>query len=914
MTNWSRLEEDIHKEIKESGWEKPSTIQIKSIPVIIRGRNALLIAPTGSGKTEAALLPIFKLSSTTNSEFKEKRIRILYITPLRALNRDIFHRMINYAGKFGLSIGLRHGDTKQYERRKILENPPDILITTPETLAIMISSPKMKTRFEGLEWVIVDELHELVGNERGSHLCISLERLRELAGKEFVRIGLSATVEDTNEAAKFLCGFERECAILIDSTARKHKVECIHIEGSFSELGNKLTEIIENKLKKERSILVFTNTRDESEFLGSILKNNVKTAPVEIHHGSLSSSVREDVESKLKSGKPIVVITTSSLELGLDIGTVDYVFQIASPRQSSKMIQRIGRSKHQVGASAEGAIIVNRLDDEIETLALIHKSQNGSLEKLEPHIEALDVLVHQIAGLTLERFSLDIKEVIKIVRKTYPFHNIKLEEVIESIKILDSVRIIQINETIIRRTSKTFRYYFGNISMIPDIDKFDVLDSTKRRKVGKLDQIFVGEYCEPGKSFILRGTNWNISSIDDTKKIINVEPLTSTTNTIPQWIGELIPVDYLTAQIVGRFRKELPDNISELNKNRIKETKEILKVIPDENTIVIEKKNGANAIVIHCCFGTKVNQTLSTVLSTILSSKIGFLVEVKTDPYRILLVSQSALSTSMVSEIIKEEIDIENVLSVAILGTHPLNWKTWHVAKRFGIVDKESKYDRRASRLIQNRFANTSLQKEVVRELFLERYAIDDLKEIIKRINNEKIKVVPIDVNEFTPLAKPILDNMSGFASLPNNVEQSVVELVKERLLNTKHRLVCLSCGWERITRTEDVSDGFRCPQCKSKILGISFHGDNEIALIVKKKKAGKKIDKQEEQKFRKAWRTASFYQRFGRTALVVLSGHGIGPETASRILKGYLEEDEVFRSIYRAEKIYAATRGFWQE
>ena len=694
MTNWSKLEEDIYKEIKESGWKKPSTIQTKSIPVIIRGRNSLLIAPTGSGKTEAALLPIFKLASITNSESREKRIRILYITPLRALNRDIFYRMIDYAKKFGLSIGLRHGDTKQSQRRKILENPPDILITTPETLAIMISSPKMKTKFLGLEWVIVDELHELIGNERGSHLCISLERLIELAKNEFVRIGLSATVEDLNEAARFLCGTERDCATLIDTTARKHKIECIYIEGSFSELGDKLTAIIENKLKKERSILVFTNTRDESEFLGSILKTNIKTAPVEIHHGSLSSSVREDVETKLKSGQSIVVITTSSLELGLDIGTGDYVFQIASPRQSTKMMQRIGRSKHQVGSAAEGAIIVNRLDDEMETLALIHRSQKGSLEKLEPHIESLDVLAHQIAGLALERFSFDIKEAIKLFRKAYTFRNIKLEDVIESTSILDSVRIIQFNETVIRRTAKTFRYYFGNISMIPDIDKFDVIDSTKRRKVGKLDQIFVGEYCEPGKSFILRGTNWNISSIDDSKKIINVEPLTSKTNTIPQWIGELIPVDYLTAQTVGKFRKELPENVSELNQNRIKETKEILNLIPDENTIIIEKKNGTNAIVMHCCFGTKINQTLSTVLSTIISSKIGFLVEVRTDPYRILLISQSALSTSMVSEIIKEEIDIENVLSVAILGTHPLNWKTWHVAKRFGIVDKESKYDR----------------------------------------------------------------------------------------------------------------------------------------------------------------------------------------------------------------------------
>jgi ATP-dependent Lhr-like helicase len=915
MLNLNDIENQIIKYGKHIGWSKLTSIQKKAIPVIIRKKNSLLVAPTGSGKTEAAVLPLFIILS--NNKTEKKGIRALYITPLRALNRDIHRRIIKYAEDLRLSANIRHGDTSKSSRLKMVQNPPDILITTPETLAIILTSRKMRENLRTLEWVIIDELHELIGSERGAHLSLSLERVELLAEKKIIRIALSATLGNLSEASRFLVGSDKKAAVIVDQSIRRYDIQLQYIKGSFKEIADQISNYINKRLSKGKSAILFTNTRDEAEHLGALLKSRSTEIPIDVHHGSLSKNIREDTEHNLKDGVAGMVVSTSSLELGLDIGEVDLVIQLGSSRQSIKLIQRIGRSRHQIGESAQGLVITHRLDDELEALSLINRIRAGSLETNRIQDCALDVLTHHLVGLVIEYGQVNIKDMLPTIKKSYPFKKIKIEEVEHCIDLLVKQRILRYNGEIARRNgSNTYTFYYNNISTIPDIQQFDVIDIVSNRTVGRLDQIFIGEYGEPERIFTLKGTSWKIISIDEINKEVNVEPIFEDNSTIPYWIGELIPVDLKTSKEVGKIRrlidlkKDFDVSFDQLK--RINKTKEILGYVPDERSITLEKKEGTNILIIHSCFGSKINQTLATLLSTIISSKNGSFVDATSDPYRIFLSSKTYLDSQTVYDFFNNEIDIKEVLSVAVIGTHPLNWKTWYVAKKFGVIGKEAQYDKRASRLIQERYKNTALYREVIRELLFDKYDILNTKKIFEDVKSRKIKIFKKLVQEFTPLALPILQQSSHFAALPVSIDKTILELVKERLENKRQRLVCISCGkWETVRKTVDLKSETSCRICKSRLIAVTYANDNDLAKIIVKKKR-KKLTFQEEKIFRRAWKTSSLVHNFGYRAIITLSGFGIGADTAARILRKFSEDDDVYKDIYNAEKNFISTRNFW--
>jgi len=910
------IEKQIVNYIKKIGWKEPTSIQKKSISVITRRKHCLLVAPTGSGKTEAAVIPI--LAQLAYFKQKKKGIRALYITPLKALNRDIFSRVIKYTEDAKLTADIRHGDTSKYARQQMVKKPPDLLITTPETLAIILTSKRMRENLRTLEWVVIDELHELIGNERGAHLTVSLERAELLAEKNIVRVGLSATLGNINEAGKFLAGKGRRTAVLVDQSVRKYDIDLNYVKGSLIHVSDYVSNYIRENVGKSKSTILFTNTRDEAEYLGALLKSKTPDIPVEVHHGSLSREIRENAESKLRNGEAGVVVSTSSLELGLDIGQVDLVVQSGSSRQSVKLIQRIGRSKHRVGESASGLVVTNKIDEELEAKALINRIYSGSLEKSIIHELALDVLAHHLVGIVMEYGRLSINEAIIILGKAYPFRDISSEDVDLCFEILDRQKILRYDGEEARgRGLGTYEYYYHNISTIPDIQQLTVINRVSDKKVGRLDQVFIGEYGEPGKSFVLKGSTWKIISIDEDKAEINVEPTFEDLSTIPYWIGELIPVELETAKEVGNLRrrvgKDFETGVSEEQKKRIKKSKDMLGHIPDERTITIEKRIGSSVLVIHTCLGSKINQTLAIMLSTIISSKTGYLIETNTDPYRILLTSQGSLSIKNVMEFFQQQYDVADILSVSVIGTHPLNWKTWCIAKKFGVVAKNTKYDKRAARLIQDRYRNTALYREVLRELFIEKYDIKRTNEILLEVKNNKRRIIERDVKKLSPLAQPILQHTSAFAALPLSIEKTVLNLIKERLENKRHRLVCMSCGkWESVIKTKDVKDSISCPICKSRLIGETYSTDNDLIHIIRKKKD--KITNDENKKFKRAWKTSSLIQSFGLKAIITLSGFGVGADTAARILRRYSEEDEFYKDIYRAEKTYVSTRGFWDD
>lgn len=913
----------MEERYRKIGWQELTPIQKKSYKLLVRGNNALLIAPTGSGKTEAAVISMFARLAALREPSAARGIRLLYITPLRALNRDIFKRIINYAEAEGLKAELRHGDTTSYARQKMLETPPDVLITTPETLGILLVSRKFKAHLASLECVIVDELHELLGSERGTHLSLSLERLSRISRfPDFMRVGLSATVGDPYEAGKFLVGEHGRCAIIADTEARGYDVKVRFTEGNLASLAERILEYILEERGEDKSTLVFTNTRDEAEFLGAVLKAKSPSIPVEVHHGSLSKESRETTEGMLRSGEAGIVVCTSSLELGLDIGAVNLVIQVGSPRQSTKLIQRIGRSRHKMRSRAVGALITNKLDDELEGLALLKRMEAHALETINVHKKPLDVIAHHLAGLAMEESSFKIEDILSLFKKSYPFHEITREEIDSVAKILESQGIIRYDgEALKRRGPRTYDYYFSNLSTIPDIQQFQVIDITTKKIIGRLDQVFVGEYGEPGKPFVLKGNSWRIVSIDDDKETMYVEPMFRDISTIPYWVGELIPVERATSQIVGSLRrkvatgKKMEHPVSQKQVERIQRIAKELDGVPDDNGIVIEKRRASPAIVVHSCLGTKINQTLSTILSTLLSSKIGYLVETKSDAYRILLSSNGPLDARIVSDALKEDIVIEDILKASIVGTHPLNWKTWYVSKKFGIIDKNAQYDRRAARLIQERYKNTALYDEILRELFLEKYDVPGTKETMQHLREGKMGLRVAEVNDFSELARPILEYTSSFAALPLTMEKAILDLVKERLGNSKHKLVCMSCGkYESVQKTNDVKEPMICPLCRSRFITETYVSDLDLPRIIQKKKKALPLTEEEDKRYRRAWKTSSLIQNFGKRAIVILSGYGVGVDTAARIIRKTGDEDQFYRNIYLAEKNYVATRGFWQE
>lgn len=378
------------------GFKQLTEIQKKAVPIIYQKKDTLVIAPTGSGKTECSVIPIFshiKLSK------KLGKIKAIYVTPLRALNRDVFRRIVRYAENDGLSIEIRHGDTPQSTRKKISNSPPDILITTPETLVILLTQKKMLDALSELEWIVIDEVHELLGNERGSQLSLSLERLQLNSNLEITRIGLSATIGNPEESGKFVVGTKRKLKIIRDTTIRKYDVKVKYIEGTISDVAQYIIEFVTEQ-DLQSPVLLFTNTRGESEFLASILKEK-STLNIELHHGSLSRQIREETEDSLREGKKGIVVCTSSLELGLDIGSIELVIHYGSPRQVSKLIQRIGRSRHSKGSSAKGLIVTNNADDEYEANAILERIKQGSIEEQKIHDGSLDVLAHHLVGIIL---------------------------------------------------------------------------------------------------------------------------------------------------------------------------------------------------------------------------------------------------------------------------------------------------------------------------------------------------------------------------------------------------------------------------------------------------------------------------------------------------------------------------------
>ena len=385
------LAKPVRNALAELGFSEPTLPQTLAVPPVLEGKNVLLIAPTGTGKTEAVLLPIFsKLVEQKTEEQKDVGIQVIYITPLRALNRDMFKRLTFWSEQLDITVEVRHGDTEMKIRRKQALRPPQMLVTTPETLQAILPGSQMRKHLSNVQCVIIDEVHDLAESKRGAQLAVALERVLEVTGKEFQRIGLSATVGNPEEVARFIAGTNREISIVQAVLAKnyRYRVEYLTPTEKDYELAAKLETTPEASARIRRlielidshkSTLVFVNSRTVAELLGHRF-DQLNRTDISVHHGSLSREERVIAEDAFKAGTIKAIICTSTLELGIDIGNVDLVIQYMSPRQVSSLIQRVGRSGHSLERLSEGVIVTTYPDDTLESMAAVENAKQNRIE------------------------------------------------------------------------------------------------------------------------------------------------------------------------------------------------------------------------------------------------------------------------------------------------------------------------------------------------------------------------------------------------------------------------------------------------------------------------------------------------------------------------------------------------------
>ncbi|MFC7046278.1 DEAD/DEAH box helicase [Halobacteriaceae archaeon GCM10025711] len=927
----------VRDALRERGFDEPTEPQRRALPPLVDGEHSLVIAPTGTGKTETAMLPVFDAIADRDPVFG---FQALYITPLRALNRDMLDRLEWWGETLGVEVDVRHGDTTQYHRQKQANDPPDVLITTPETLQAMLTGEKLRLGLSDVEHVVVDEVHELASAKRGAQLTIGLERLRELAGP-FQRIGLSATVGDPEEVGKFLTG-DRGCAIReVDAGS---KVEFTVHEPEVTEADEKLARklmtdpemashvrAIRDIVDEHDSTLIFVNTRQTAEALGS--RFNELGANIGVHHGSLSKDARIEVEDAFKAGDVDALLCTSSMELGIDVGRIDHVVQYSSPREVARLLQRVGRAGHRQDEVSRGTIITGSPDDTLEALAIARRAVDGDVETSDIHHGSLDTVANQVVGLVMDFGDVGARRAYEVVTRAYPFRDLTQEQFKAVTRELGRNRVVWVDEDAdsLEKTGGTWQYFYANLSMIPDEETYDVHDMASGRQVGTLDERFVVNFAEPGEIFIQRGEMWRIAEVDDDEQRVNVSPIEDPTGEVPSWVGEEIPVPFDVAQEVGEMRSvgepqfragATRDSVAREFTARyptdehtagealgpLERQVEADQPVPTADRIVVERQG--RTVVVNAAFGHKTNETLGRMLAALLGQRTGSTVGMDTDPYRIELELPPGVGARDVVEVLNDTDPdhVEPLIELSLKRSDSLKFTLSQVAAKFGALKR---WQNDGGPVSLNRvlaaLEDTPMYDESVREVFHDDLDVERASEVLAAVQADDLSVMT--VRERTPIG---VDGRSSGQELlaPEDADASVVQTVRERIKDDRTILLCVHCTeWKTTTKVGRVRDQPECPECGSTQIASLNPWDEETVRAVR----AEEKDEEQDDLTRRAFRRASLVQSHGKRAVVALAGRGVGPQNAARIINKHREDEaDFYRDILAREREYARTKAFW--
>ncbi len=661
----------LHPIVREWFLSKYSTFtppQRYAIVEAFKGNNVLITSPTGSGKTLAAFMAAISMliSEAEKGELKDE-VYVVYVSPLRALNNDIRRNLeeplaeiYDLAEKKGVKlqrirIAVRTGDTDAAERQRQMRKPPHVLITTPETLAIVLCSPKFSKALQNVRFLIVDEIHAMAENKRGVHLTLSMERLQRIQKGRMVRIGLSATIAPLDEVAKFLVGYEygveRDCVVADVTFEKKMDIKVVSPLNDFfaataDEISEKLYDLLAEYVKNSRTTLIFTNTRSATERVVYHLKKRLKDVPIKAHHSSLSKEVRLEVERELKEGKLKCVVSSTSLELGIDIGYIDLVVLIGSPKSINRALQRIGRSGHRLHEVSVGRIVVVDQDDLVECTVLANEARKRRLDRIRIPRKCLDVLCQHVVGMAIEK-KWTVDEALALIRNAYPYRDLTKEEFVSVLRYLsgsyselERKRVyakiwFDENEGVFGRRGKMARpIYYLNIGTIPDEVAINVI-TKDGRMVGKVEEEFA-ERLVAGDIFVLAGRTFRF--LKSKGMNIIVEEVEGEKPTVPSWFSEQLPLSYDLALRIQKFRGVMEKLIEEKSREEIVEwlrneyeiennaanaiyryfvEQKLFSDIPTDKKLVVEKYEGddRNYYFFHTLIGRRANSAVARVFA-----------------------------------------------------------------------------------------------------------------------------------------------------------------------------------------------------------------------------------------------------------------------------------------------------------
>jgi ATP-dependent Lhr-like helicase len=645
-------------EVQETGWQH-----------IASGADTLIAAPTGSGKTLAAFLwAVDRLVDAATQGALQDHVQVVYVSPLKALGNDIQKNLqgpLAAIQKGALEAGfllqdiraaVRTGDTPGRERRLQVKRPPHILITTPESLYILLTAEKSREVLRRSSTVIVDEIHALAGDKRGAHLALSLERLDALAGRRLQRIGLSATQKPILEVARLLVGAAGcradgtpACAI-VDAGHRREidlRVEIPERElGPITshELRAEVYDRVADLVRSHRTTIVFVNTRRLVERVAHALSERLGPERVAAHHGSLSRQIRLAAEEGLKSGTISAIVATASLELGIDVGHVDLVCHLGAPRSLASLLQRVGRSGHFLGAVPKGIVFPLTRDDLVQSAAAVRAVYAGDLDRVAIPENALDILAQQIVA-TVASADIGVEELWGLVCRAYPFRRLRRED-------FDVVLEMLAEGVATKRGRRSAHLHYDRVhgvlrarrgarlaaitsgGAIPDTADYDVVEEPADVFVGKVNEDFAIESLA-GDIFLLGNRSWRIRRVESGR--VRVVDAQGAPPTIPFWLGEAPARTAELSAAVGDLRREVAERrhdpaaaanwlVAEARVDRwaaeqivryVDETVRILGAVPTRDTIVAERffdEGGGMQLVLHTPFGGRINRALGLLL------------------------------------------------------------------------------------------------------------------------------------------------------------------------------------------------------------------------------------------------------------------------------------------------------------
>ncbi len=730
----------------ERRFGRASAIQEAGWPLIGGGHDVLLCAPTGSGKTLAAFLwSINQLAIEAQSGFLPDQVSVLYVSPLKALANDI---RLNLEQPLGgvreaavaagiplapIRAGLRTGDTPASERGAMLRRPPHILVTTPESLFILLTSSRFRQKLEAVRWVIVDELHAMAGNKRGAHLAISLERLERMVaartGARPARIGLSATLSPIEELGRFLTGAdvdaagnrsERPCRIVKASDGPRHLD--LQVLAPGPELGPLAThphweavyDRIAELIGQHRTTLVFTLSRRWAERVALALQKRLGRQAVMAHHGSLARAERLAAEQRLKRGELRAIVATASLELGIDVGAVDLVCQIDSPKSISAAIQRVGRSGHALGQTPKGRFFAMTLDDLLECGAAVRAIRSGRLDQVEIPTGCLDVAAQQIVAIAAEEGEIGEAELLRIVRGAHNFAALdaaQLRHLLEQMAAEVPERIQGAYPKIFydrlgqrvraRRGARIAAITSGGT--IPEAGNYDVVIESQQRKIGDVEEDFAQESSR-GDIFALGSMPWQIQRISRGR--LMVEPAPGMAPTLPFWMAEAAGRTAALSAEMSQLRHEIARRLSDPQQAQrllveecaiepsaaaqavdyVRRGLAALGAIPDQHTIVAERffdGLGGTQIVIHSPLGIRLNRGLGLALRKRLCQSFDFEIQASATDDGVLLAlnSRHSFALEQVFTFLNSR-TVRDTLTQAMLAAPAFEVRFRHVATR----------------------------------------------------------------------------------------------------------------------------------------------------------------------------------------------------------------------------------------